>query len=127
MGRPLRYNKKEEIQTIFEKYLETCIEKKQILTKAGFLYHLDMSRESYREYKEKEEFVDTLKRIEFLIENAWLQRLTESGATGAIFYLKNAFKEEYKDRNETDITSGGKPLPLFDNVSKKEPLVSEEK
>ena len=109
-GRPLKYNKKEEIQEIFDRYVSDCIEKKQTLTKAGLLFYLELSRESYREYKMKPEFVDTLRKIEYLIENAWLQRLTETGATGAIFYLKNAFKELYKDRQETDITTNGKDI-----------------
>jgi len=110
IGRPAKYDKKEQIQKLFEKYVKICSKDKKILTKAGWLYVLDFSRENYREYKEKTEFVDTLRQIEALIEDAWLQRLTATGATGAIFYLKNAFKEEYKDRSETDITSKGEKI-----------------
>lgn len=111
-GRPPKYTKKEQIISVFELYAKECIEKKKILTKAGLLFHLDLSREGYREYKEKKEFSDTIRKIEHLIEEAWVQRLTETGATGAIFYLKNAFKEEYRDRHETDVTSGGEKIAV---------------
>jgi len=33
-----------------------------------------------------------------------VQRLGGTTPTGAIFYLKNAFKDDYKDRHETDTT-----------------------
>lgn len=102
-GRPLKF-KKEDIQVLFELYVEECVKNGKILTKAGWLFKLGMSRENYREYKAREGFVDTLRQIEFLIEDAWVQRLTETGSTGAIFYLKNAFKEDYKDRTETSLT-----------------------
>lgn len=110
VGRPPKYTQSLEIQTLFEKYVKDCTESRLTFTKAGLLFRLGLSRESYREYKAKPEFVDTIRQIEFLIEDAWLQRLTATGATGAIFYLKNAFKEEYKDRNETDVTSGGEKI-----------------
>ena len=109
-GRPPKYKKKEEFQKIFEEYLQSCKENKQILTKAGLLVFLDIGRDAYADYKIKKEFSDTIRKIENIIENSWLQRLTETGATGAIFYLKNAFKEEYKDRNEMDLTSDGKGI-----------------
>lgn len=123
-GRPLKYKDDKEIMSLFTDYLNECVEKKRILTKAGWLFKLGISRETYREYKARPEFVDTLRQIEFAIEEAWLQRLTETGATGAIFYLKNAFKDDYRDRHETDITSNGLSI-TFDksfNAKKDEKL-----
>lgn len=121
-GAPPKYSKKEEFEALFVQYTTDCAEKQKILTKAGWLHVLDVTRVSYARYKKKKKFGNTLKQIEFLIEDAWLQRLTATGATGAIFYLKNAFKEEYKDRNETDMTLRT-PKPLLDvlhnNGSKK--------
>jgi hypothetical protein len=109
-GRPPKFTSKDQVQTLFEEYFTECAEKKKILTKAGLMVKLDISRDMYADYKAKPEFRNTIRKIEGLIEDAWVQRLTETGATGAIFYLKNAFKEDYRDRNETDITSGGKSL-----------------
>ena len=117
-GRPPKYKKKEQIQKIFEDYVADCIKNNKILTKAGLLSFLDIDRANYNRLKKKKEFNNTIRKIELLIEDTWIQRLTQTGATGAIFYLKNAFKEEYKDRNETDITSGGKPFPILKDVLK---------
>lgn len=120
MARPLKYKNAQEVQEIIDAYLSGCNTKGNLPTKSGACLALDMGRESWREYKEKEGFVDTFKRLENIIEEAWVQRLTAAACTGAIFYLKNAFKEEYKDRQETDITSGGKPLNLtFDKSFEK--------
>lgn len=85
-----------------------------IPNKAGLLLHLGFSRETLSNYREKPDFIDTIRWAEAQIENAWIQQLAGPGATGPIFYLKNAFKEHYKDKHETDVTSGGKPLMSFD-------------
>ena len=112
-GRPLKFTP-EFIASTFMLYKMTCRDSKKIINKAGLLREIGMSRETYREYKAKKEYVDTIKEIESEIEDAWIQQLTKSGvATGAIFYLKNAFKEEYKDRQETDITSNGETLHIY--------------
>lgn len=117
-GRPLKFTP-EFIEYTFLSYRSNCKQEKKIMNKAGLLHDLGMSRETYREYKEKKEFVDTLKEIESEIEDAWIQQLAKSGvATGAIFYLKNAFKEDYKDRHETDITSNGEQLHVYIPVRK---------
>lgn len=110
IGRPPKYKKKEEIQKIFEVYAEDCVKNSKILTKAGLLSFLDIDRSNYNRLKKKKEFSNTIRKIELLIEDVWVQRLTQTGATGAIFYLKNAFKEDFRDRNETDITSKGEKI-----------------
>lgn len=127
----LKYTK-EEFQNKVSEYFNLDVSLKNfgsLHTKSGLLLSLDISRETWREYKEREEFVDTIKRAELIIETEWLSRLEGNSPTGAIFYLKNAFKEEYRDRHETDVTSGGKPFPtpllnikdvLQDNSSKED-------
>jgi hypothetical protein len=49
----------------------------------------------------------TIKGVEEMIENAWVQRLGGPNASGAIFYLKNAFRDDYKDRHEHTGEDGG--------------------
>lgn len=107
-GRPLKYNK-EDFESVTAHYLEDCIGLKEIPNKAGLLGKLRISRDTWADYKKREEFSDTIRQAEAAIENAWVQRLSSSGATGAIFYLKNAFKETYRDSH--DVTSDGKVLP----------------
>lgn len=114
VGRPPRYKKKEQIQDLFDEYSKECADNGKIITKAGLLVKLGIDRETYRRYKAKKKFSDTIKKIEGIIEDAWVQALHHGKqATGPIFYLKNAFKEDYKDRTETDLTTGGKPIPIL--------------
>mgnify|MGYP001558032215 CR=1 FL=1 len=111
MGRPRKFNTNKELEVRIDDYLAICKEKKEIPNKAGLCLHLGMTRQSYSRYKDLEIFSDTIKKGELKIENAWIQRLSGVSPVGAIFYMKNAFREDYKDRTETDVTSGGKPLP----------------
>lgn len=74
-------------------------------SKAGLFYHLGVSRETMGNYLDKKEYFDTIKRAYALIETQWVNKLDEAYPTGGIFYLKNAFKEEYRDRY--DHTSDG--------------------
>lgn len=85
-------------------------------SKAGLLLHLDISRETYSQYKKK--FPDTVRRANMAIEAAWNQRLLGQQATGPIFYLKNAFKETYKDKQDIGMTVKS-PKPILGGISKK--------
>ncbi len=108
MPRPPKYSNSDTLEEKILVYFEKCIEKKEIPNKAGLCLFLGISRDTYSEYRKK--FPDTIKGADTSIENAWVQRLAGNSPTGAIFYLKNAYKEHYKDRNETDLTSGGDKL-----------------
>lgn len=91
-------------------YFEKCAQEKSIPSKAGLRVHLDIDKSTYSDYKKR--FPQPLKKAEDIIESEWVKRLSGVAATGAIFYLKNAFFEDYRDRKETDLTSGGKPLMI---------------
>ena len=115
-GRPPKYNTTEEFQKKCDKYFKDCIDKTKIPNKAGLCIALNITRETYNQYKKKDKFSDAIKKAESVIEEAWVQRLNHSAATGAIFYLKNAFRKIYKDRYNTDITSGDKPIAILGNA-----------
>lgn len=87
------------------KYLDSTERSRTIPNKAGLMVWLGISRETYSEYRRQ--FPDTINIIDHYIEEAWVQRLSGQSPAGAIFYLKNAFKEDYRDRHETDITTNG--------------------
>lgn len=110
-GRPPKYANEDDLAKKILAYSVQCSEKKELPNKAGLCVFLGISRDTYGEYKKK--YPDTIKGNEVWIENAWVQRLAGNAPTGAIFYLKNAFKENYKDKHESDVTSGGKPIPLL--------------
>ncbi|MCH8942846.1 MAG: hypothetical protein IIA48_10485, partial [Bacteroidetes bacterium] len=85
-------------------------EKKKLPTKGGLALHLGTTRETLGDYEGKgDEFSYAIKRAYGVIEEAWVQRLNASQqVAGTIFYLKNAF--HFRDRTETDVTSGGEKI-----------------
>jgi len=108
MARPPKYATELVLKDKVLGYFEQCEEKKEIPNKAGLRLFLDIDKSTYSDYKKK--FPNPIKRAEETIENAWVQRLGQTASTGAIFYLKNAFFEDYRDKVETDLTSGGGKL-----------------
>jgi hypothetical protein len=70
--------------------------------KAGLRYFLRISHDTWNVYRTK--FPDAHKEAEDWIEHQWVQRLAGTTPTGAIFYLKNAYRDEYKDRHESDVS-----------------------
>ena len=114
-GRPPKYGSVKVFNDAVNAYFEMCKEKILMPSKAGFCYALDISRDTYNEYKKR--FPDTLRQVEHYIESAWVQRLAGTAATGAIFYLKNAFSADYRDRTETDVTSKGEKITGINYIS----------
>lgn len=112
-GRPPTYSDANVLEAKIKEYMRSCMSKSgkrlvRMPNKAGLCLFLGISRDTYNEYKKR--FPDTINVSEKLIEDEWVQRLRSSSPIGAIFYLKNAYKEIYKDRQETDVTSKGKAL-----------------
>lgn len=112
-GQPPKYKGVTVLQVKILEYFEEANKQNKIFSKAGLLRKLEISRPQYAVYKKK--YPNTIRQAEYAIEEVWVDRLTQTGATGAIFYLKNAFKEDYKDRTDHDITtSGSLRIDLFD-------------
>ena len=106
-GRPPKWDTPEELYSEVETFFAECDSSGEMPTKAGLAYHLHTCRDTLCEYlNNKHEFSDTIKRAYQAIEMAWSQRLVGTTPTGAIFYLKAAFK--YKDR--IDHTTDDKPI-----------------
>lgn len=110
-GKPPIFKTEEEFKAAVEKYRGYCEESGKMPNVAGFASYVGMGRETYYDYAKR--YPHTKKGFEAFLEDVWVQRLSSNSPTGAIFYLKNAFREDYKDRKETDITSGGKPIEGF--------------
>jgi hypothetical protein len=113
VGRPPAFTNDEELQASLFLYLNECVSKKKMPNKAGYCFFAKISRDSYYEYKKNSLYSDTIKQFEQAVESEWVNRLSGSSATGAIFYLKNAFRDHYKDRIETDITSKGEQIHIY--------------
>lgn len=110
-GRPPKFKTPEELETLIQEYFDNCTKDKDFPTKGGLALHLDTTRDVLGDYEKKEGFSNAIKRAYEIIEDTWVQTLgKKQSVAGPIFYLKNAFSKTWRDKQETDITSGGEPL-----------------
>ena len=112
-----KFKSEQELQDKIIGYFKDCATKRKMPTLAGICVFLGIDRTTWQNWRKR--YSSLTKEADYTIEDFWVQRLNEMGATGAIFYLKNAFREYYKDRYENDLTSGGKPMFLPPEVIKK--------
>jgi len=113
MARPLKYKTEEELEERCISYIEYLnkkiedtiaplgVEVSDIPTKSGLRIWLGISKPVYNDYKKR--FPNPIKRVEDIIEDCWVQVLKGNSVTGAIFYLKNAFSEDYRDRTDQNV------------------------
>jgi hypothetical protein len=102
-GRPPKYNSKEEIQVLADKYFEECEEKSKPLTITGLALALGFnSRQALLNYQNKQEFNDTIVRAKAKVEQYAEERLFDKeGANGAKFSLANNF-DGWRERQQVD-------------------------
>lgn len=104
-GRPLKFKTVEDLQIKIDDYFN--VTPKEEWTWTGLAIHLDTSRETLREYKERPEFVDSLKKALLKVENGYEIDVKKYGRSGTIFALKNF---GWVDKTETDITTKGETI-----------------
>lgn len=119
-GRPLKFDSPKVLDEKINEYFAKCEEKGEKPFISELAYFLDTSRETLREYKERPEFVDSIKRALARCEIALEKNLIEGkvNPTGTIFNLKNNYG--WRDKSETDVTSGGEKI---ENITKIEYIV----
>lgn len=105
IGRPLKFKTVEELEAKMQDYFK--VTPKDEWTWTGLALHLDTSRQTLIDYKGRPEFTDTIKKGLDIVANGYEIDLKKHGRTGTIFALKNF---DWKDKQETDLTSGGKPI-----------------
>lgn len=125
-GRPLTFKTVKELQEKIDEYFEWCDnrtrkavdkEGKEIMisspapyTMSGLARSLGVDRRTLVNYSHKEKFFPTIRDAKSRIEEDVETRLMETrNEKGAIFNLKNNF-DDWKDKNETDLTSNGETL-----------------
>jgi hypothetical protein len=110
VGRPLKFKTPEELEEKINQYFIECESRGEKPFITELAYYLDTSRETLREYKERPEYVDSIKKALTRCEMALEKNLIEGkiNPTGSIFNLKNNYG--WKDRNETDITTLGEKM-----------------
>jgi hypothetical protein len=141
VGRPLKFKTVKELQKKIDDYFASCFEEQWIdetrrdnfgnwilengkrkefhiikniqvedFTITGLAIFLNTSRETLLDYQNRDEFSDTIKKAKLIVENSYEKRLINRGNSGDIFALKNF---NWKDKNETDITSQGDKLGVI--------------
>jgi hypothetical protein len=118
VGRPLKFNSREELKEKIEAYfLSLKNDKGEYIrppTVTGLAVALDTNRETLCNYEEKEDYFDTIKEAKSRCE-AWVEEnalLGKANATFSIFNLKNNYG--WKDKTESDISIKELPKPILD-------------
>lgn len=105
-GRPRIWDTPEEIQEQINKYFS---ENKEHPTITGLSYFLGFnSRQSFYNYEQIPEFLDTIKRARLRVECFYeIMLLKSSSSAGVIFALKNL---GWSDKQEIDHTTKGEAI-----------------
>ena len=113
-GRPTKYSE-DKIEKVFE-----FIELKKGLNVPPFIeglaYTLGVDCDTITNWCTKHKrFFRAIKRLKEVQRVMLQEHILGNNAAGGIFLLKN--NHGFKDRTETDVTSGGKPIPLLGGQS----------
>jgi hypothetical protein len=113
VGRPLKFKTPKELEDKINQYFIECEARGEKPFITELAYYLDTSRETLREYKERPDYVDSIKKALTRCEMALEKNLIEGkvNPTGSIFNLKNNYG--WRDKNETDLTTNGQSILLM--------------
>jgi hypothetical protein len=124
VGRPLKFNSREELKEKIEAYfLSLKNDKGEYIrppTVTGLAVALDTNRETLCNYEEKEDYFDTIKEAKSRCE-AWVEEnalLGKANATFSIFNLKNNYG--WKDKMEQELSNPDGNLKATINIIKPE-------
>lgn len=109
LGRPLKFESVEQLESAIAAYFLNCAEKGRPLTVTGLALALDTTRETLLDYQEKENYSDTIKRAKLTIQNYVEEYLfVGKNVAGAIFNLVNNYN--WSNKSQTDVTTGGEKI-----------------
>lgn len=100
VGRPLKFETVEKLQEKVDDYFN--VTPKDEWTWTGLAIHLDTSRQTLVEYKERPEFADSIKKGLDKVANGYEIDLKKHGRSGTIFALKNF---DWKDKTEQELSN----------------------
>lgn len=104
-GRPLKFESPEALEEAIDRYFAETPKEEWTIT--GLALALDTYRSVLVDYEERDEYSNAIKKAKQKVENSYELDLKKHGRTGTIFALKNF---NWKDKNETDITTNGKDI-----------------
>lgn len=97
MARPLKFENAEQIEKIANEYFDNTPKDEWTIT--GLALALDTTRQTLVNYEERDEFLDTIKKLKTKVENQYEISLRKNGRSGDIFGLKNF---GWKDKSEVE-------------------------
>ena len=100
-GRPKAFKTKEEFTDKFQEYLSKCEAKDHLPNVAGFCVFADIHKDTF--YQQKEYYSDAFKKVQDMLEDGALNAKIPPAVK--IFYMKNKFKKDYKDKQEIESTN----------------------
>jgi DNA-binding XRE family transcriptional regulator len=112
IGRPPTWTDPKTLEALIDTYFKNSTKP----TLSGLANTIGVDRKTLYNYEQKDEFFPTIKKAKQHIEQIYEEHLLYSKKTntiGVIFALKNM---DWRDRKDTDITTGGKPIPILGNV-----------
>lgn len=113
-GRKAKWDSPEELENQIDQYFDECKNEKEVPTVSGLAYHLGTNRQTLLNYENNKdngwlknsddvfkcEISEIIKIAKSYIESRYEQALfNKTSTTGAIFALKNGFKD-WKDKQE---------------------------
>lgn len=105
VGRPLKFESVEHLQTLIDAYFEECDLKNEPYTITGLACALDTDRVTLVRYQERDEFCNTIKKAKRKVEKQFEERSLQGkyNPTIAIFLMKNNFG--YQDKVDLSVES----------------------
>jgi hypothetical protein len=134
VGRPLLFKTAEELQAKINEYFDWCDNRARAVydktsgqeiminhpapyTMSGLARRLGIDRQTLINYSKRDEFFGTIREARNRVHEDVETRMMETkNERGAMFSLRNNFN--WKDKTETDVTSGGKPIPILGGIAK---------
>jgi DNA-packaging protein gp3 len=109
MGRPPNWTDPAVLEAEGMAFINYCKANDEPVTITGLALALNTTRATLMDYEEKDDFLNTVKRLKLHCENyAEKHMFTGKNPTGAIFALKNY---NWRDQQHVDQTTNGKDLP----------------
>ena len=150
VGRPLKIQSVEELNQKIDQYFSDCdphIAKRMVetgtkadgetmfglrdimteqkpYTMSGLAHALGISRQTLLDYGDREEFMDTIENAKEKVHRFTEEQLFGKSSSGASFSLKNNWG--WKDKQEIDHTTDGKPVQALVEIVRSGPAESKD-
>ena len=129
-GRPPKYDDINVFKDKMKEYFDICDKNDEAYTMTGLAKHLDIDYQTLLNYKEKDDFLESIKKAKMYCEESLIRRAMKGNINPilAIFLLKSDYdykenKEEYKlklKQLEKDIELKQKEIELKEQLLTKD-------